>query len=45
MVEDEMVRQHHGLSGHESEQTPGGSEGQGSRVCCGQWGHKEWDMT
>ena len=29
-TEDEMVRWHHRLNGHESEQTPGGSEGQGS---------------
>ena len=34
-----MVRQHHGLNGHESEQTPGDSEGQGSLVCCSPWGH------
>ena len=27
--EDEMVRWHHGLNGHEFEQTPGDSEGQG----------------
>ena len=35
----------HRLSGHESEQTPGDSEGQGSLVCCSLWGHKESDMT
>ena len=35
----------HRLSGHESEQTPGDSEGQGSLVCCSLWGHKELDMT
>ena len=29
MTEDEMVGWHHGLNGHESEQTPGDSEGQG----------------
>ena len=28
-AEDEMVRQHHQLNGHESEQTLGDSEGQG----------------
>ena len=33
-AEDEMVRQHHWLSGHEFEQTPGGSGGQGSLACC-----------
>ena len=41
VAEDEMVRQHHQLNGHESEQTPGGGEGQGSLVCCSAWGHKE----
>ena len=30
---DEMVGQHHGLNGHESEQTPGDNEGQGSLAC------------
>ena len=30
MTEDEMVRWHHQLNGHESEQTLGDSEGQGS---------------
>ena len=38
MIEDEMVGLHHRLNGHEFEQTPGDSEGQG---CCGPWGHKE----
>ena len=33
-AEDEMVRQHHRLNGHEFEQTPGDSKGQGSLVCC-----------
>ena len=32
-VDDEMVRYHHQLNGHESEQTPGDSEGQGSLLC------------
>ena len=32
-----MVRQHHLLNGHESEQIPGDSEGQGSLVCYGPW--------
>ena len=31
--------------GHEFEQTPGDSEGQGSLVCCSPWGCKESDMT
>ena len=33
------------LNEHESEQTPGDSEGQGSLVCCSPWGHKESGMT
>ena len=40
-----MVGWHHQLDGHESEQTPGDGEGQGSMVCCCPWGHKESDMT
>ena len=31
---DEMVGQHHPLSGHESERTPGDTEGQGSLAGC-----------
>ena len=45
MTEDEMVGWHDRLDGHESEQTPGGGEGQGSLVCCSSWGHKESGMT
>ena len=41
----EMVREHHRLSGHEIEQTPGDGEGQGSLASCSPWGHKELDMT
>ena len=33
-AEDEIVRYHHWLNGHESEQTLGDSEGQGSLACC-----------
>ena len=40
MTEDEMVGWHHQLNGHEFEQTPGDSEGQGSWVCCRPWGHR-----
>ena len=36
---------HYRLSGHEFEETPGDSEGQGSLVCCSPWGHKESDTT
>ena len=45
MTEDEMVGWHHPLNGHESEQTPGDSEGQGSLACCISWGRKELNMT
>ena len=45
VTEDEMVGQHHWLNRHELMQTLGGSEGQGSRVCCSSWSHKELDMT
>ena len=44
VTEDEMVGWHHQLNGHEFEQIPGDSEGQGSLVCCSSWGHKELDM-
>ena len=37
MTEDEMGGWHHRLGGHEIEQTPGDSEGQGSLVCCSPW--------
>ena len=42
---DEIVGWHHQLNGHEFEQTPGDSEGQGSLACCSPWGHKKSDMT
>ena len=41
----EMVGWHHRLNGHEFEQAPGDSEGQGSLACCSPPGHKESDMT
>ena len=44
-TEDEMVGWHHGLNGHEFEQTLGDGEGQGSLVCFSRWGHKESEMT
>ena len=44
-IEDEMVRWHHGLDGHEFEQAPGVGDGQGSLVCCSPWGCKESDTT
>ena len=45
MTEDEMVGWHHLLNGHEFEQALGDSEGQGSLMYCGPWGHKVSDMT
>ena len=45
MTEDDMVRQQYQLTGHESEQTLGDSEGQRSLVCCSPWGHKELNRT
>ena len=33
VTEDEMVGRHHRLNGHESEQTPGDNERQGSLAC------------
>jgi len=44
-IEDEMVGRHHQLNGHEFEQTPRDSEGQGSLACCSPWSCKETDMT
>ena len=40
MVGDEMMTQHHQLSGHELEQISEDGEGQGSLVCCSLWGHR-----
>ena len=44
-TEDETVGWPYSLSGHESEQTPGDSEGQGSLACCSLWCHRALDMT
>ena len=44
-TEDEVVRWHHWLDGHEFEETPGDGEGQGSLACCCPWGCKESDTT
>ena len=44
MTEDEMVRWHHQLNGHEFEQAPGVEDGQESLACCSLWSHKESDM-
>ena len=44
-TKDEMVGWHHWLNGHESKQTLGNSEGQGSLACYSPWGHKESNTT
>ena len=44
-TEDEMDGWHHQLNGHEFEQAPEDSEGQGSLVCCSLWGGKESDRN
>ena len=43
VTEDEMVGWHHQLNVHESEQTPGDSEGQESLAGCSSLGCKESD--
>ena len=45
MTEDEMAGWNHRLNGRESEQIPGGSEGQGNLEFCSPRGHKESDTT
>ena len=44
-AEDEMVRWHHQLNGHELEQTTGDSGEWRSLACCSPWGHKDVDTT
>ena len=44
-VDNEMVREHHQLNGHEFEQTPGNSGRYRSLGCCSSWGYKESDTT
>ena len=44
-TEGEMIGWNHWLDGHESEKTPGNSEGQGSLECCSSWGCKELEMS
>ena len=39
------TQERHRFSGHEFEQTPGDGKGEGSLLCCSQWGHKESDTT
>ena len=43
--EDEVVRWHNRLNGHEFEPTLGYSERQGSPAYCSSWSHKELDTT
>ena len=45
MTENKIVGCHHWLNGHESEQTLGDGEGEGSLACCSPWRHKESDRT
>ena len=45
MTEDKMAGWHHWHNGHEFEQAPGDSEGQGSLECYSLWSCKEWDTT
>ena len=40
-----MFGWHHQLNGHDFEQIPGDSEGQGSLVCCSPWGCREADIN
>ena len=44
-TEDEMVRWHHQLNGHEFGWTPGVGDGQGGLGCCSPWDCKESDTT
>ena len=45
MTEDETVRWHHQLNGHEFEQALRVGDGQGSLVCYSPQGRKESDTT
>ena len=45
MTEDEMIEQHHRLSGYVAEQTLRDGEGQGNLAYCSPWGRKELDTT
>ena len=44
-TEEEMVGWHHQLNGHELEQTPGDSKGQGRLAWCNPWVSKQSDTT
>ena len=43
--QDAMAGWHHRPNGHESEQTPGAGEGQGSLARCSPWGQKQSNTT
>jgi len=45
VTEDEMVRWHHQLNGHEFEQASGIGDGQGRLACCSSWGCKDLATT
>ena len=45
VTEDEMVGWHHGLNGHDFDQTMGDGKGQQSQACCSPWGRKELATT
>ena len=45
MTEDEIVRWHHQLNGHEFEKSHGDSEEQGSLAWCNPWDHKDSNRT
>ena len=45
VTENEMIGRHHWLKGHEFEQTPRDSGGQGSLACWSPWSGKESDKT
>ena len=45
MTEDERVKKHHRLDGHEFEQALGVGDGQGSLACCSPQAGKELDTT
>ena len=42
---DELIGWHHGLNGHEFEQTPEVGDAQGGLAWCDSWNRKESDMT